>query len=144
MNSSLIENFRVSYDETNVDLNRSFPLVFNVSFNEFGQSFFLVFARKREGAVSANQETSADQSEIYVIDDLTDEPIKYIQKDKYVIMNYFYYINFYFVILKSFLKEFMHFTETSGKGIATLIRNSNDHINLFRIVNLLVLKDKYS
>ena len=70
LNSSVIENLRIDFAETNGDL---FPEDFSVDFNQFNKDFKIAFRRMSPNDINY----PIKSHDVYIIDTLTGDPIKY-------------------------------------------------------------------
>ncbi len=116
-NSTLIKNLKI-YFEKNAKSNE-FPDEFKIKFNAFGTQFDLDFEKISVSSLDSHPVSSQD---IYVIDEITKQPVKY--QDKYKV-----YHELYRQIGNNY-------------GFATLIKNENPSLNPYRLASSIYIGDQ--
>jgi hypothetical protein len=71
-NSTLISDLKIQIDDP-VDYTRNFPDFLNISFSEFGNYFHVEFIK----TLKIGNGLKSSSQDIYVIDDASQEPVKY-------------------------------------------------------------------
>ena len=144
-NSTILRHLKITVDDQdgNFDFENSFPNEFSISFNKFEKDWNFKFLK----IASSSDSHPISNSDIYVIDKISGNPVKFVLENEDVIIFLFLSNSFFFHYqLLCFFKKYEFYIEETRNGHATLIKNKglNNNDNTYRLVNLTNIFENYN